>query len=100
MATPNRSESEVLAEVRRFLRVSSIFHLRMQSGAQKHVYKGRERWVMFGAVGMADLLAFPQVDLVPVPVWIETKSPHGKLSAAQALFRRGVLQQGHAYCLA
>jgi hypothetical protein len=71
--------------------------MRMQAGAQRKVYKGRERWVQFGARGMADILAFPQIGGVPFPVWVECKSATGKLSRDQQLFRQAVMQQGHYY---
>ena len=100
-AQPDRKETEVLAEVSRYLQARGVWYLRCNSGLFRLSYQGRERWVRAATPGCADLLATPLVNGTPVIAWIETKRPKkGKHQAEQKLFRRTVLQYGHGYCLA
>lgn len=69
-----------------------------------------KRFIKAGVLGMADVLAFPQLFYsdgihptavrAPYPVWIELKAPKGKQSDFQKSFQAQVEAEGHSYILA
>ena len=65
--------------------------------------------VRYGVPGMADVMAFPERDVVENnggshyeinPTWIEVKAPKGKQSELQKSFQEQVESHGHRYILA
>lgn len=98
MKTP---EGQILASIMEYLTVRGVLCFRMNTGA----FKTDNRFIRFGTVGMADILAFPyrpDHDLIPPyvvikPTWLECKAPKGKQSAAQKLFQALVESHGHTY---
>lgn len=100
MKTP---EGQILASIMEYLAVRGVLCFRMNTGA----FKTDNRFIRFGTVGMADILAFPvikQTDGVHVvlmsficPLWLEVKTENGKQSDAQKLFQTLVESHGHTY---
>jgi hypothetical protein len=107
-------EGAILKLVLDYLSARKIFHRRMNSGAVTASYKGKSRFVRYGSVGMADVLAVAPLAvcttksvtltaaeptrIFPIPVyWLEVKAPKGKLSEAQEQFRKEVTENGMQY---
>lgn len=80
-----------------WLAAKRILAFRMNTGA----VKTDKRFFRFGVPGMADILAFPDVDCLGYtrPFWIEVKADT-KQSELQKSFQRQVEEAGHIYILA
>ena len=61
---------------------------------------GKTRPMFVGEVGMADLLATPEVFGRPTLLWVECKAGRGKQSPAQRAFQERVEAFGHSYIVA
>lgn len=83
-----------------WLSVERIWHRRMNSGATVIPSARGNRFIRYGSVGMADILATFQHKGRLSVVWIEVKAPKGVQSEAQAMFEEEVQEQGHVYLLA
>ena len=84
-----------------WLRAERVLAFRMQVGSAMYQdAAGKGRRVSFGTAGMADILAFPERDGRPFPVWLECKSEAGRLSALQRSFADQVEMAGHVYVVA
>lgn len=94
---PRRSTPEglVLRSLLDLLAAKRILAFRMNTGAIKF----GERFVRFGTVGMADILAFPKLNGFPSPLWIEAKGPDGRQSHEQKMFQQVVESDLHDYLL-
>jgi hypothetical protein len=102
-------EGQVKAAIMEYLAVRHILAFRMQTGSMVGEYKGKTRLVSFGVPGMADILAFPRVEVEGYcgvkhdeinPLWIECKAPKKKQSEPQKSFQAQVEAQGHRYIIA
>lgn len=52
-------ESAIQKAILEYLAARHILGFRMNTGAMKGEYKGKQRFMRFGVAGMADILAFP-----------------------------------------
>jgi len=101
-------EAQTQALILDYLAAKGVLTFRMNSGAMRSEYKGKQRFMRFGSPGMADLLAFRveriELDGIPCDVsmatWIECKAPKGKQSDLQRSFQQQVERHGHRYVLA
>ena len=82
-----------------WLAAKHIFAIRMNVGAILMQESPGTRFLRFGVPGMADILAFPQVNGAPDIVWLELKAPKGKQSELQKSFQAKVESEGHKYLL-
>ena len=97
-------ESELQRLVMDWLTAKHILAFRMNVGAMKI----DKRFVKYGVMGMADILAFIPVmcssgddgDKFIQPCWIELKTDKGKQSEFQKSFQAQVEEHGHTYILA
>jgi hypothetical protein len=96
MVRKRTPESYILSAVLDYLAVKRVFAVRMNSGAMKV----DNRFLRFGAPGMADILAFNRDGDLFMPTWIETKAPGGKQSLLQKQFQKMVEDEGHQYIIA
>ena len=84
-----------------WLQAKQILAFRMNSGMMKI----DKRFVRFGVVGMADIVAFYQINEcamcgpIILPVWIEVKADT-RQSVYQKSFQQQVEAAGHRYILA
>ena len=102
-----KPEAQVQSAILEYLAVRKIWGRRMNTGA----IKVDKRFIRFGSVGMADILAILPSTYVSQRAdgryttrlhrvcWIECKAPKGKQSKAQAMFQQEVQAEGHMYCL-
>jgi len=74
------TERDVISAVRQWLRLKGYFVVRIQQGMGCHP-------------GVSDLVAVRDGKVL----WVETKRPGGKLSAAQEKFRENITQHGGTY---
>jgi hypothetical protein len=97
-AVPARKESEVLAEVLRYLRSRpDVVAWRVNTGAMVGEYKGKRRFVRFGEPGQSDIQGYLTAEPWPRPFFLEVKRPGGKLTPAQLQF---LVQRRADGCLA
>jgi hypothetical protein len=97
------TEASTQKAILEYLTVSGIFAFRLNTGSMK--IDGRYFQAHSIGKGAADILAFP---FGPAAVfgqssctlWIEVKSPTGKLSPEQKTFRDTVERIGHWYLMA
>jgi hypothetical protein len=104
-------ESQIQRAIMDYLAARRILAFRMNTGAMAGEYNGKQRFMRFGVVGMADILAFSEsvdypegahgirYDLI-TPVWIEVKADTGKQSEHQKSFQKQVEERGHTYVVA
>ena len=103
------SEKEIQKTILDWLKWhKQIFCWRNNSGAMVSEYKGKKRFMRFGAEGSPDIFAVKMV--FPCPgngiigvgqiIGIEVKSPTGKMSEAQEKFREEFQKVGGIYILA
>jgi hypothetical protein len=105
-------ESQIVRAIMDYLAVCQVLSFRMNTGAIGGTHKGKQRFVRFGVVGMADILAF-RVQHRGVgdqgnwcsfteitPLWIECKTATGKQSEHQKSFQKQVEEHGHKYIVA
>jgi hypothetical protein len=90
-------EGQILKAVLDYLAARHILAFRMNTGSLKD---SRGIPVRFGTPGMADVLAFPQVNGYPDICWIECKAAKGKQSPLQRSFQEQVEKEGHRYVVA
>lgn len=90
------TEHELQRCILDYLTQKRIFHWRNNSGALHSVYKGKARFMRFGAVGSPDIFAVKNGKIVG----IEVKGPRGKLSAAQDEFGSRLIVAGGDYIVA
>lgn len=98
-------ESQIQRTILDYLAARHILAFRMNTGAMAGEYNGKQRFMRFGVVGMADILAFEtftaeEGDRLALPVWIEVKTATGKQSEHQRSFQRQVEEHGHKYIVA
>lgn len=101
-------ENHIQRAILDYLAARHVLAFRMNTGAMTGEYSGKKRFMTFGVVGMADILAFriSGVDArgtwceCIVPTWIEVKTATGKQSEFQKSFQRQVEEHGHKYVLA
>lgn len=87
------TEKELQRQVLDWLRIKRIFHWRNNSGAMTSSYKGKSRFMRFGAIGSPDIFAV-------CGGWIygfEIKGPKGKLSPEQVKFGIALEKAGGRY---
>ena len=89
-------ESELQKSILQYLALKRIFHYRNNSGAFVGEYKGKSRFVQFGAVGSPDIVCVIRGRYVG----IEVKAPMGKQSQSQVNFRENLEAAGGRYILA
>jgi hypothetical protein len=103
-------EEDVLRSIMDYLAAKHIFALRMNSGTTLATHNGKTRAIRMHAPGTADILAFPDFTVLsarpphvacfmPLPTWLEVKSPTGKQSELQRSFQLQVQQEGHRYAV-
>lgn len=95
-------ESYTLRAVLDLLIAHRILSFRMNVGVMESSYRGKKRFVSFGTRGMADVLACPQIHILPnliLPqfLWLEVKAPTGKQTPQQMDFQKIVQDEGHSY---
>lgn len=97
-------ESAIQRAILDYLAARGILAFRMNTGAMAGEYNGKPRFLRFGVVGMADILAFPwwpnDSFKLTMPTWIEVKTATGKQSEHQKSFQHQVEQHGHTYIVA
>jgi hypothetical protein len=100
-------ESQIQKAILDYLAARHILAFRMNTGAIAGEYNGKQRFMRFGVVGMADILAFPiKCDastghmVKQLIFWIEVKTATGKQSEHQKSFQRQVEEHGHIYIVA
>jgi hypothetical protein len=103
-------EACVLRAVLDLLAAKRILAFRNNVGVMRGSHKGKGWFVKFGTVGMADVVAYPQVDYrvtlnfggceflrLPHPLWIECKAVGRKQTPEQKSFQHIVEANGHSY---
>jgi hypothetical protein len=91
-------EGALLKAVLQYLSARHILAFRMNTLAMPTA--DGKRFIKAGVPGMADVLAFPQVNGYPGICWIEVKAEKGKQSPLQRSFQEQVEREGHRYILA
>jgi hypothetical protein len=93
-------EKDVLRVILHYLTIRKVWHRRINSGAAV-VEPGspgtKRRFLRFGAPGMPDILARGTNGAV---IWIECKSPTGKLTEDQKAWQRDSERFGDIYIVA
>lgn len=106
MQTP---EGAIQDAILGYLQAVRIVAFRQNTGMMTAEGKnGKKRFIHFGVVGMADILALPTISGIhngsriewTAPVFIEIKSPTGKQSQEQKSFERQVKDAGAYYFVA
>jgi len=78
---PSVSEHAIMNAIIDLLRYENYYVWRNNTGAQKHTYNGRERWVRFGKPGFSDIFAVqPKTGRF---IALEVKTPRTKNSATR-----------------
>lgn len=90
------TEHEIQKQILDWLTIKRIFHWRNNSGAMRSVYKGKSRFMRFGAVGSPDIIAIDAGYIFG----IEVKGPDGKLSENQRAFGEAFERAGGRYIVA
>jgi len=91
-------EKDVLRVILHYLALRKVWHRRINSGgAMLNGHKGRGQFVRFGAPGMPDILVRGTNGAV---IWIEVKSPAGKLSPDQLRWKKDAEGFGDIYITA
>jgi hypothetical protein len=105
--SPQLSESQIQRAILDWLAAKGILAFRMNTGAIKSTYKGKDRFMRFGTPGMADVLVF-EVAYYPFGpnhggfnkvMWLEVKTATGKQSELQKSFQAQVESHGHRYII-
>jgi hypothetical protein len=89
-------ESEVQRSILQYLAIKKVFHYRNNSGAIVSTYKGKERFMRFGALGSPDIICIIKGRFVG----IEVKRPGGKQNPNQLQFQKDLEKAGGLYVLA
>jgi hypothetical protein len=96
-------EACVLRAVLDLLAAKRILAFRNNVGVMRGAHKGKNYFVKFGTVGMADVIAYPRIwadagDGTHVhPLWIEAKAVGRKQTPEQKSFQHIVEANGHSY---
>jgi hypothetical protein len=97
-------EGAIVKQILDFLEAKRVLAFRINTGAMKSEHKGKMRFMRFGSVGMADILAFTFDRNEPSrpsrALWIECKTGKGRQSEAQKSFQSKVEHDGHRYVTA
>lgn len=89
-------ESEVQRAILDYLGYGHVFHYRNNSGAMMSTYKGKERFMRFGALGSPDIIAVVGGRYIG----IEVKGTGGRQNENQKEFQRQLEKAGGMYILA
>lgn len=87
------TEKDTQSACLQYLASANIFHYRNNSGAIVSEYKGRKRFVRFGASGSPDII----VVYGGRYIGIEVKDIKGKQSESQIAFQKNLEKAGGAY---
>lgn len=87
------TEHEIQKQILDWLKIKGIFHWRNNTGAMASTYKGKTRFMRFGAVGSPDIFAVHRGKIYG----IEVKGLKGEMSAAQDEFMRRIVIAGGFY---
>lgn len=90
------SEAQIQKQIIDWLKLKCIFHWRNNSGAMFSIYKGKKRFMRFGAVGSPDIFAIFRGKLYG----IEVKGPNGKPSQEQLNFGAKLVSEDCGYLVA
>jgi hypothetical protein len=101
-------EACVLRSVLDLLAAKRILAFRNNVGVMRGAHKGKNYFVKFGTVGMADVIAYPKMnpqnisgcqicDYFPGILWIEAKAVGRKQTPEQKSFQHIVEANGHSY---
>lgn len=113
------SEAQIQKSILEYLQIKGIFCWRVNTGAVVSEYKGKKRFVRFGAPGVSDIVGIrsfrarvggdlrPLIDFDGTPMTcigrffaIEVKKPGNKLSPAQEAFKVEVERAGGLFITA
>lgn len=90
-------EKDVQRAILQYLALKNVWCHRMNSGAALfQSSEGKQRYVRFGAKGMADILVFTDSSVI----WIEVKGSEGHQSSDQKEFQDKAESLNHVYILA
>lgn len=89
-------ERDIQRQIIDWLKLSRIWHMRLNTGAMTLQYRGKQRFVRFAVPGAPDILACVRGKLYG----IEVKKPDGLLSEDQEAFGFALKQAGAAYIVA
>ena len=89
-------EKDVQKTILDYLAVKKIFHYRNNSGAFISHYKGKERFMRFGAKGSTDIICVIDGKFIG----IECKGTGGKQNDNQIAFQQDLEKAGGKYILA
>jgi hypothetical protein len=91
-------EKDVLRAILHYLTLRKVWHRRLNSGAAMlNGHGGKGQFVRYGAPGLPDILARTQSGTV---IWIECKSPTGKLSEDQRKWKDDMERFGDTFIVA
>ena len=93
---PLLRERDIMRIILDYLKVHRIFHFRLNTGAFKAAYNGKQRLVRFGTLGAPDIVAIINGRFVA----IEVKGPEGFQSQHQVEFQHECEKAGGVYVLA
>lgn len=88
--TRQPTEHEIQKQILDWLKLKNIFHWRNNSGAMMSSYKGKSRFMRFGAVGSPDIFVLLKGTLYG----IEVKGPKGKPTLEQLDFGNHMMLSG------
>jgi hypothetical protein len=95
---PKVYEKDVLKQVIQYLKLKKLKVFRMNSGSFPLIRKdGSSGFARGHEKGTADVLAFTPTGST---LWVEVKSPTGKVSPEQAAFGKEMEHMGHIYIVA
>lgn len=97
MSRASSNANAVVKSVTDLLSAHKIWHMRVQTGG----LMGAKRFIRFGKVGAADVLALVNKywGIGSQPLWIEAKSGTGRQSPDQKAFQVEVEAAGHSYII-
>jgi hypothetical protein len=93
MARKVGPEASLMKAVLQLLKLRGVFFYRQNTGAVQATYKGRSRYVRFGAVGAPDIVCVIRGRYVG----IELKAGKGKQTEDQLAFQVNLEKAGGAY---
>ena len=89
-------EKDIQRGILDYLTMKGIFHWRNNTGSFSSEYKGKSRFISFGAPGSPDIIAVRNGTCYG----IEVKRPKGVQSESQKEFERAFTKAGGVYVLA
>lgn len=104
----SKPEAQVQRAVLDLLAAKKILAFRNNVGVMRGSHKGKSWFVKFGVVGMADVVAYPVLEVADrtratgcreevMPLWIECKALGKKQTPEQKSFQKIVEDNGHSY---